>query len=509
MTIVVGKDEVLYVNRVCADVMGYSKEEFYERDFDFKALVASEQREKVAANIMKRLKGGDPPPEDFRLLAKGGREIIVIPSTKVVEFAGQKAVLGILTDVTRRRASEERLRESEARYQGLFESSPVGLIEADLSMVKAAIDELTRQGVDDFGEYFRNNPERLANVFLNMKPLGVNNAFLELYGMQSVAELSEYLARSRFAGWQETLENLCIAMARGEKEAQGKGVSETSRGEELNLRMQGTVVRGHEKDYSRVLVALVDMTAETRAAKKLEEAQERLIQTSKMAALGTLAAGVAHEINQPLTGIKSFAQVALRDLGKNDVSAEYFERILGQTEGIARIIEGVGSFSRPSDASIEPVDINQGVQACLTLVRDEASQDSIEIVEQLGRGLPKIEADMNQLSQVCLNLFSNAIQSMKKNKNGAARTMTVETFARKHGNEVCLKVTDTGRGIPEKDRPQIFDPFFTTKGRDGGIGLGLSIAHGIVQNHGGTIEVDSEQGRGATFKVCLPVAKKR
>ncbi|MFQ5574676.1 MAG: PAS domain-containing protein, partial [Terriglobia bacterium] len=243
MTIVVGKDEVLYVNRVCADVMGYSKEEFYERDFDFKALVASEQREKVAANIMKRLKGGDPPPEDFRLLAKGGREIIVIPSTKVVEFAGQKAVLGILTDVTRRRASEERLRESEARYQGLFESSPVGLIEADLSMVKAAIDELTRQGVDDFGEYFRNNPERLANVFLNMKPLGVNNAFLELYGMQSVAELSEYLARSRFAGWQETLENLCIAMARGEKEAQGKGVSETSRGEELNLRLQGTVVR--------------------------------------------------------------------------------------------------------------------------------------------------------------------------------------------------------------------------------------------------------------------------
>ncbi|MFQ5574452.1 MAG: ATP-binding protein [Terriglobia bacterium] len=241
------------------------------------------------------------------------------------------------------------------------------------------------------------------------------------------------------------------------------------------------------------------------AERKLREMQAQLVQAGKMTALGTLAAGVAHELNQPLTGIKGFGQVVLRDLGEDDPSASHVERILAQADRMIEIIEGVGSFSRRRDPRKERTDINKSVIQCLNLMETEARNENIQLVRRFEEDLPEIKADADQLSQVCMNLLSNALHSTRH--GGATKKMIkVETFISQDRRNVCLTVADTGHGISEDDRAKVFDPFFTTKSKDGGLGLGLSITHGIVENHGGTIRVESEEGNGAIFKISLPAA---
>ncbi len=239
-----------------------------------------------------------------------------------------------------------------------------------------------------------------------------------------------------------------------------------------------------------------------RAYQELKGAQEHLIRSEKLAALGTLSAGLAHEINNPIGIISSRVELMLLEAKERALPKQVQEdlKVIGKHAArVARIAHGLLSFAKQASWEFIPLDLNQLVEEVLLLTEKQLSKERITLEKRLSPGLPKILGSPNHLEQVLLNLLTNAREAMPQGGR-----LVVESRKGQDGY-VQLLVTDTGVGIPEEARPRIFDPFFTTKKK--GTGLGLSISYGIIQGHGGTIEVDSQVGKGSTFIVTLPSAK--
>lgn len=253
---------------------------------------------------------------------------------------------------------------------------------------------------------------------------------------------------------------------------------------------------------NRALLFLRDVTE-----KRLQELQ--LLQAEKMSSIGLLAAGVAHEINNPLTSVAGYAEALLRrfrdepDL-QSDPRLEDFPKylnvIIRESYRCKGIIDCLLSFSRKSDGSVESVDINVLLEEVLELVRHKARYEKVEIRENLQLDLPSIRGDAAGLRQVFMNLLINAHQAIK----GAG---TVEITTRGNGSSVIIQVKDTGSGIHPDHLDRIWDPFFTTKSVGQGLGLGLAVTFNIVKRHGGEITVESQKGEGSTFTVRLPLCK--
>jgi len=241
------------------------------------------------------------------------------------------------------------------------------------------------------------------------------------------------------------------------------------------------------------------------AYQKLKDAQEQLIQSSKMAAMGQLAAGISHELNQPLTGIKGFAESAVMELDDNSPLREDLNKIAEQADRMDKIIRNIRFFARRSEFKMEELDINRPIEDAFMLLNEQLKIRNIRVSKYLGGNLPKIKGDRNQLQQIFLNLITNArdaIDSLKNHNGGEIIARSILSADKKN---IEITFDDTGCGIPKEDIENIFNPFFTTKSPDGGIGLGLSIVYRIIENHKGRIEVESLLGRGTTFKIILPI----
>jgi two-component system NtrC family sensor kinase len=233
--------------------------------------------------------------------------------------------------------------------------------------------------------------------------------------------------------------------------------------------------------------------------KELAQAQDQLVQTRKMAAVGQLAGGVAHEINNPLAVILGFAQGMDRRVPEGDPLRLPVTSIVREALRCKNLVQELLTFSRTGKKSVEPVDLNGLVRSTLVLIEARARTQGVQIIQELTEGLPIIQANKTQLQQVLVNLGTNALDVMK-----VGGTLIIRT--RRNGQSgVSLDVSDTGDGIPEDVRPRIFEPFFTTKQVGEGTGLGLSLVYEIVQQHHGDIDVDSQVGRGTTMTVKLPV----
>jgi PAS domain S-box-containing protein len=250
---------------------------------------------------------------------------------------------------------------------------------------------------------------------------------------------------------------------------------------------------------SRVLLLLRDVTE-----KRLQELQ--LLQAEKMSSIGVLAAGVAHEINNPLNSVSLYAEALLRRIGEEegadahpDIFKDYLAVIVREAHRCKGIIESLLSFSRRSDGSMGPVDLNPLVKEVLELVRHKARYEAVEMLEDLVNGLPFVCGDPAGLRQVILNLTMNALQAIE-----GRGQVVISTRSEEEGVTLCVR--DSGCGIPQELLDQIWAPFFTTKPVGQGLGLGLSLTYNIVRKHGGEIVVDSEPGRGSVFTVRLPLA---
>ena len=252
------------------------------------------------------------------------------------------------------------------------------------------------------------------------------------------------------------------------------------------------------KESKNVMLSLLEDTNE--AKRKLEDTQARLVQAGKMAGIGQMAAGVAHEINNPLTSVLGFAQLMLMEDGLDEKMKADLRIIEKETKRCVGIIENLLNFARPLPIKKEAADLNRIIESTLQIVRYSLEREGIRVTLELDKSIKGILADEPRIKQVFLNIFLNAASAMP---NGG--TLYIETKDYKKG-EVLASITDTGVGIPEDIRDKIFEPFFTTSYQQGrkGTGLGLSICYAIVKEHGGRLEFDSEVGKGTTFRVIMP-----
>lgn len=237
-------------------------------------------------------------------------------------------------------------------------------------------------------------------------------------------------------------------------------------------------------------------------SEQLQRMQMQLVHTEKLASLGELVAGIAHEINNPLSGILIFSDLLAKDKRLDPALSPDLETISSEAKRCAGIVKGLLEFARDYQPRTEPTDINQVLVDSLRLVEKQSTFQNVAIVRQLAPDLPHILADQNQLKQVFINILINAGQAMQDLKRGKLIINT--EIAKTDGNEtIRILISDSGAGIPEEQVNKLFDPFFTTKGT-GGTGLGLAVSYGIIQSHGGNITVNSTVGVGTTFIISLP-----
>lgn len=235
--------------------------------------------------------------------------------------------------------------------------------------------------------------------------------------------------------------------------------------------------------------------------KELRLAENQLFQSEKLASLGKLAAGVAHEINSPLTGVLTYSSLLFKEKKEGDPEKEDLEVIVNETNRCKRIVKGLLDFARQTEPDKAPSDINEVIEKSIDLIAHQASIQSIKIEKKVKPDIPRIMIDKGQIQQVFINILLNAIEAMPQ-----GGTLTVSSGIQ--DQMLAIGFTDTGAGIPEENLRKIFDPFFTTKKQGRGTGLGLSVSYGIIERHHGRLEVKSKVGKGTTFTIWLPIEEK-
>ena len=231
-------------------------------------------------------------------------------------------------------------------------------------------------------------------------------------------------------------------------------------------------------------------------------AENRLIQAAKLAAVGEMAAGIAHELNNPLTSVAGFSELVMENLPKNTEAYRDLELVLKEARRARDVVRRLLDFARQSESTRAHASLNEVVEDVVALSRHLIQTSGVELTLDLQPDLPWASMDSNQMKQVLLNLVHNALQAMP---DGGVMEIKSETASRNDRNWVMVSVQDTGVGIPQLEQARIFEPFYTTKGNQGGTGLGLSVTYGIVTDHGGQIDVLSRPGIGSKFMVWLPL----
>lgn len=372
------------------------------------------------------------------------------------------------TMTERLRASEREIRESEEKYRSLFENDPNPIFVVDLETFR--ILDVNIRAVETYG-YSREE-------FLAM-------SFLDLAEEKDARKIEELATKA------------CIFLPRVRHRRKS--------GDFLYVNIHSCPRLHLGRDV--IIANIADITDRV-------QAEAQLIQAGKMATLGEMSAGVAHELNQPLNAIRIGCEFFLKKVRRAEpidpeIMAKVASQMVEQVERASGIINHLREFGRKSDAfEMEPVDLNRTIRDVFTVLGQQLRLRQIDVVLDLAEDLPPILGVANRLEQVFLNLVMNARDAMeeKRQRSGGeseAMVLRIRTF--RQGDKVEVTVSDTGTGIPEGLRERIFEPFFTTKEVGRGTGLGLSISYGIVKECGGTIEVHSEEGRGATFRLTFPV----
>jgi PAS domain S-box-containing protein len=463
--VVLGEDARVYeANRRFAEMLGYTPEEVLKlHTWDWDKNFPPEQLLEMGRAVDE--KGLHLETRHHR---KDGSVIDVDISINGVVVAGQKLVFCVCRDVTERKRAEEALRESQEFSSSLLESSP--------------------------------NPINVVNMDTSIRY--VNPAFEKLTGFT----FDEIRGRKAPHPWWPEGKRARILAAFKDSVEHGGRRSGTAHnfqkknGERFWVEINSApVIREGKPVY--LIISWLDVTQRKRAEEKEKQLQQDLYLAQRLASVGELAAGVAHEINNPLTGVLGFSQRLMRK-STDEAFSRDLKIIHGEARRAAEVVQNLLTFARRRQPKKEYASINDIVQKTLEL-RDYALQTSnIEVVTTFAPNLPQIMVDFPQMQEVFLNIILNAEQAM--NEAHGRGKLIVKT--REIKDHVRVSFADDGPGIAPENLDKVFDPFFTTRGERGGTGLGLSACHGIVTEHGGRIYVRSKPGKGTTFFIELPLS---
>jgi PAS domain S-box-containing protein len=324
-----------------------------------------------------------------------------------------------------------------------------------------------------------------------------NGALEEIYGLKRDQAIGRRITEVFHAGMVRTLKEL---MARGEWQ-HGEPVNvykfraESVDGRDLILNISLAALQSKSAELQGVLVAIEDVTERMRL-------EDQLQQSDKLSSIGLLAAGVAHEVNTPLTGISSYSQMLMQQMPTTDPRHLLLEKIYRQTTRASSIVNNLLNFSRVSDSKFAPADINRVIDDTIQLLEAQLRNTQIEVSRKFDHNLPVITVNAAKLQQVFMNLILNARDAMPEGG-------TLEIATEVDATSVTIRFTDNGDGIDPEHIARIYDPFFTTKQIGKGTGLGLAVSYGIIQDHGGHISVESKHGEGTVFRIMLPLITAR
>ncbi|MEW6356625.1 MAG: PAS domain S-box protein [Planctomycetota bacterium] len=446
-----GSGKVVETNRAMQRVLGYEKEDILGRPFSFLFSRSSDHKSDSWRRNL-RVHGYVFEAQEF---ARADGSICHMDLTAtMIPWNGGVAALITLRDVTERLQAEEKRRESEEKYRTLFHDSPEAI-------------SITQKG----------------------KLTDVNPVWLQLHGFE---RREEVLGRSIMDFIHP--DDRCILTRRRETPP-----DQLERGYEIrDLRKDGTAV--HVEVYSsRIQIHGEDAILTTvRDISERKTLQKELIQSAKMAAVGTMISGIAHELNNPLAAISGYAHLLSESDDLPEQARQDVGRITVQTARCAAIVENLLRFARREKAEKAATDLNEVLQNTVDLRRYEMRVNDVEVIEEYEPHLESVHVNAHQLQQVFLNIISNAFDAIKERKGRG------KIIVRTHRNAsaVVVQIEDDGGGIQHLDR--IFEPFFTTKDVGKGTGLGLSVAYGIVKEHGGAIQAENT-AEGAIFTIRLPM----
>jgi PAS domain S-box-containing protein len=266
-------------------------------------------------------------------------------------------------------------------------------------------------------------------------------------------------------------------------------------GSEIPLRVKLWSVLDEDGKETTKVVCLEDLT-------RSHELTQHAMRNERLSSLGELSMGIAHEIRNPLAGMRITAQALEEEVGSNPLAREYVSRIISEIDRLNELLKSFFSFAKPQKPALVPCRLEELVREVIFILEGELRERGVEVEMHFPAEVPQLMLDTGQMKQVLFNLVINAMQAMA---HGGTLRIGISSNTEGRPPEVILSVADTGKGINPEHRSKIFDPFFTTKAK--GLGLGLSISHRIVQAHGGRMSFQSEVGKGTTFHVHLPVKK--
>ncbi len=505
--------EVLYVNPAYETIWGRTCQSLYENPTSFVDAVCPEDKERVLEAIRNQYHGVFFNQE-YRIVRPDGSQRWVWGRTFPIENEAGEVyrVVAVAEDITERKQTEEKVRRQAETLAALHETA------LDLATQRAPTDLLSTivvRAVDLLkareGSFFAYRPatddlERAFDYNVVPKP---DPRWIVLRRGEGVAgrvlESGQPLAVDDYNRWDGRLKDY-------DKSFAILGVPIYWGGQPLGVL---TVADDAPRPFSPADVALLGRFAPLAAAAletnhllrdsqqqmdRLKETQAQLVQAAKLAAVGELAAGVAHELNNPLTSILGFTALLLNAMPAESPAHHDLEIVAKQARRARDIVRNLLGFARQTKPQRLPADVNTLLCQTLDLVRQHLENSGVLIEEDYTPDLGLLALDAGQMRQVFLNLITNAAHAMPE--GGKLRVRTARL-----GDEVAVSVSDTGRGIPAEIQGRIFEPFFTTKPVGQGTGLGLSISLGIVREHGGRIAVESQAGQGSTFTVWLPVGE--
>ena len=441
----------LLLGRTQKEIIGMQQTEIHPPE------KSEEYRKRFADHIQK----GHVVDYDGEVIRKDGNIVQVSISAAPVNIGGKKLIIGLFRDVEERKHTEAALYESEQKYRSLVKNVGLGIFRSTLGKN---------------GRFLEVNPamEKITGYTKD-----------ELLKMD-VSDLYVY---------PEERESVLKDMSKAKEKVTRELNFKKKDGTKIVVSDTKTLVRNNKGELLYFDGILEDIT-------ERKQMEEQLIVTDRLASIGELASGVAHELNNPLTGVIGFSKLLL-DKNINDDIREDVAIIHHEAVRAAEVVKNLLTFARKHKPLKQPVKINSIIASVLGLRNYEHKVNNIKNITHFASDLPDVVADSFQMKQVILNIIINAEYAMGKvNKRGVITITTEE-------KENCVRITltDDGIGISEENLGHIFDPFFTTKEVGEGTGLGLSICHGIINKHGGRIYAQSEPGKGTAFIIELPVNK--